>query len=460
MNKKIIVSIGVIGVAAAAVIGGTIAYFNDTETSTGNIFTAGNINLKVDHYFQSYNGNECAEYCVVPEEPVNLVSNGGFENPEVTNSAQWEIFPSGTTGLVWEVEWEGGSGTYQGETRPDPALAEYHEGVLGSAYEGKQYAELDSDWFGPQDPLNNEPASVRIWQDISTVAGGVYQVSFAFAPRPNTDSGENQLEFVWDGTVKAIVSDSAGSGPIDWDVKTYEVTASGATTRIEFADKGDANSLGTFIDDVKVYEMDCDYSIIGGTCELWDETNIDEQSFFNFEDVKPGDFGRNVISMHVSDNDAWTCLIVDSIDDEENQAVDPEIEAGDDESLEGELGEYLQIFAWADKDYDALYDPNEGEYPFDGVESLSDVVNLALHDPTTGNGVLSATTTEYIGLAWCAGTITVQQDGGIDCDGSTMEDDAQTDKLTADLTLYATQWRNNPTFRCADVDLHPAVVSY
>jgi len=47
MNKKILISLSVIAVVAAIAVGGTIAYFNDTETSTGNTFTAGTLNLKV-----------------------------------------------------------------------------------------------------------------------------------------------------------------------------------------------------------------------------------------------------------------------------------------------------------------------------------------------------------------------------------------------------------------------------
>jgi predicted ribosomally synthesized peptide with SipW-like signal peptide len=47
MNKKLIISLSVIGVVAAIAIGGTIAYYNDTETSTGNTFTAGTLNLQV-----------------------------------------------------------------------------------------------------------------------------------------------------------------------------------------------------------------------------------------------------------------------------------------------------------------------------------------------------------------------------------------------------------------------------
>lgn len=48
MNTKIILSIAVIGVVAAMAIGGTVAYFTDTETSTGNTFTAGTIDIAVD----------------------------------------------------------------------------------------------------------------------------------------------------------------------------------------------------------------------------------------------------------------------------------------------------------------------------------------------------------------------------------------------------------------------------
>lgn len=58
MNKKIVMSLSVIAAVSAAVIGGTGAFFSDTETSTGNTFTAGAIDLKVDSQ-QHYNGMIC-----------------------------------------------------------------------------------------------------------------------------------------------------------------------------------------------------------------------------------------------------------------------------------------------------------------------------------------------------------------------------------------------------------------
>lgn len=58
MSKKLIISLSVIGVVAMIAIGGTIAYFSDTETSVGNRFVAGKLNLKIDNACH-YNGQEC-----------------------------------------------------------------------------------------------------------------------------------------------------------------------------------------------------------------------------------------------------------------------------------------------------------------------------------------------------------------------------------------------------------------
>ena len=47
--KKILMSLFTIAIVGALVTGGAIAYFNDVETSTGNTFTAGTLDLKVNN---------------------------------------------------------------------------------------------------------------------------------------------------------------------------------------------------------------------------------------------------------------------------------------------------------------------------------------------------------------------------------------------------------------------------
>ena len=71
--KKIILSLSVIAAVAAVVVGATTAFFSDTETSTGNTFTAGAIDLTVDSAC-SYNdqpSDECGTW---------VATNLGTEN--------------------------------------------------------------------------------------------------------------------------------------------------------------------------------------------------------------------------------------------------------------------------------------------------------------------------------------------------------------------------------------------
>lgn len=57
--KRILVSLMVVAIASAVGITATRAYFSDTETSTGNTFTAGTLDLKVDggdvNVFRTFN---------------------------------------------------------------------------------------------------------------------------------------------------------------------------------------------------------------------------------------------------------------------------------------------------------------------------------------------------------------------------------------------------------------------
>lgn len=46
-NKQIVLAIGMIVFVVAALIGGTGAFFSDTETSAGNVFTAGAVNISI-----------------------------------------------------------------------------------------------------------------------------------------------------------------------------------------------------------------------------------------------------------------------------------------------------------------------------------------------------------------------------------------------------------------------------
>lgn len=201
----------------------------------------------------------CGEEDEEDEEPIciegNLIENGGFESPTATEGG-WDIYDSGTSGLAWDVEW---NGSFTGA--PETAKLEIHNGVGGwLPYEDSQYAELDTDW-GIND---GEEASVIISQDIDTVPGVTYEVSYAFSARPNTGAGENILELLVDGSPVQTKGPMVGSTNTVWNTDTYSFVASDESTTIAFRDSGTPNSIGTFIDDVSV---SCDEEVCLIDCE-------------------------------------------------------------------------------------------------------------------------------------------------------------------------------------------------
>ena len=55
----------------------------------------------------------------------------------------------------------------------------------------------------------------------------------------------------------------------------------------------------------------------------WDPTDLTIHKFFNFDDVKPGDYGEGTISLNI-DNDAWICAQVYNLENRENGCNEPE----------------------------------------------------------------------------------------------------------------------------------------
>ncbi len=192
-------------------------------------------------------GSETGPTC---SESENMIQNGGFENPNITNQYGWAVFNEGA-GTDWSVDW---NGSFTGA--PKNANIEIHHGVAGwTSFEGDQHAELDSDWGGPTDSMYGEEASTTISQTINTTPGTTYEISFAFSGRPNVGIDDNALNLEINGTSfggVTLYQDMIGDNNTDWHVYTYTFVANTSSTTIEFSDVGDADSYGTLLDDVRV----------------------------------------------------------------------------------------------------------------------------------------------------------------------------------------------------------------
>ena len=114
--KKIILSLAIVAAAAAIVIGGSIAYFSDTETSVGNTFTAGTIDISVAGQ-NPWN----SEYPMVLDKPcetnyINFTIRNVGENPanvwKRINDVQTDDGDTSYCGASSEPEYVEGSGTF------------------------------------------------------------------------------------------------------------------------------------------------------------------------------------------------------------------------------------------------------------------------------------------------------------------------------------------------------------
>lgn len=213
----------------------------------------------------------------------------------------------------------------------------------------------------------------------------------------------------------------------------------------------------------------------------WEQTDLTVEKFFDFLDLKPDDYGEDTISLHVATNDAYLCANVTLTSNDDNDCTEPEGEVddscGDPGSDEGELAGLVNFLWWADDGDNVLEEDEEvitqGNF---GQLGVGNSYPLAFADSdeniwTGQGGPVPGNETLYIGKAWCFGDIAEAalpqedydspaddndgnqtagepEDGGITCDGTALNNESQTDSLTADISFEAYQARHNDDFQC------------
>lgn len=192
--------------------------------------------------------------------------------------------------------------------------------------------------------------------------------------------------------------------------------------------------------------------------------------YFNFKDLKPGDWGEDTISLHVNNNDAWVCADITLTSNDENDIVEPEADLGDTEP-EGELAAEINFIWWADDGDNVLEDGeriffgsdfNLGDLKVDNTYTITIAdsnKNIFEENEEPLNGCDDpATCTYYIGKAWCFGELIPTYDGygdptqepGFTCNGELVTNLSQSDSVTADIGFRAIQSINNKNFTCKD----------
>lgn len=97
--------------------------------------------------------------------------------------------------------------------------------------------------------LDSKTSFSRLWQDVPTEAGAVYDFAFDFAARAGTKLATNTIEVYWNGALVGTF-DPTGAG---WHKAALQVTGTGGLDRIEFREQAaDNDSYGGLIDNVSL----------------------------------------------------------------------------------------------------------------------------------------------------------------------------------------------------------------
>ena len=153
----------------------------------------------------------------------NLIVNPSFELPAIS-AGSFSVF-----GAIPGWATSSGSGI------------EIQNNVAGSPFDGAQHVELDS--------FSNS----GMIQSVATIAGAIYDLSFAYSPRPNVPSTSNGIDVFFDGGLVTSLT-ASGSGSTNWSVFGFSVTAAGALSTVEFVATGTSDSLGGYLDAVGLVE--------------------------------------------------------------------------------------------------------------------------------------------------------------------------------------------------------------
>src|SRR3989338_852898 len=163
--------------------------------------------------------------------------------------------------------------------------------------------------------------------------------------------------------VGAVVIGATGAFFSDTETSTGNTFAAGA---IDLGVDNHSYYNGV-LNDGTTWRVDYDIDPLLG--DNPDTTNVVEtdyvieagRQFFNFDDLKPGDWGEDTISLHVKNNDSYLCADVTLTSDEDNDQTEPEIDDGDlianngPQNDDGELADSINFYWWAD-DGDNVYE--------------------------------------------------------------------------------------------------------
>ena len=262
----------------------------------------------------------------------NLVSNGSFETPGPAGGS-YELLPGASTAVT---DW---TTTLNGVEWFDPTIPAY---AWGPAQDGAYLIDLA--------PFTYTGGGIK--QSFATTMGETYRVTFFGSTLFSSGrDGTGQIDVYINGVLTATFNLANNTATVDWQELTFDFTATGTTTTIQFRNSEDASLHFAFIDNVAVDSLSCNgqpATIIGtnGRDVIRGTSGPDVIVSFGGNDVIYGNGGEDTICAGDGNDVVYGGAGDDFIDGGDGldklfgNAGDDTINGGDDkDTIDGDAGD-------------------------------------------------------------------------------------------------------------------------
>ncbi|MFA5095308.1 MAG: SipW-dependent-type signal peptide-containing protein [Candidatus Paceibacterota bacterium] len=360
--KKIIKSLAVLVVVGAIATGATLAYFSDTETSTGNTITAGSLNLQL----------ECPEATTADMDSLHpedvTIDTTGTVTDQLTPTELAMLSASDDSSYTSNYGWYTSFGAPTDGPQDDGwHMLEFIDFAMADIPTGATVtdASLKFEW---QRGTGVNDARIRVYD------GSTWQTVDLALPTANTDVIENINLYTLGFTTKA---------KIDALRIQFQATQDGSWNQ------NDVNSKTKH----DLVEVNASYTTT--SAPYWCDDGLTGQ--FNITNIKPTDTGTTATIKYQNEGNinGTLKLKVSNVVDNENTLYSPESVAGDltGGATEGEMSQYLKLLVNGTPETFAQLATGVDLGPLDGGDNGQVYLSWSFPDATGINQAQSDGTT-------------------------------------------------------------------
>lgn len=260
--KRILLSLLVIGTVGGTVFAATNAFFSDTETSTGNTFTAGKVDLTIDSTAH-YDGMICTGGLWVDEDQT-LANNPRPELIGQICTGTWAIPANLTTEKFFNL-----SDVKPGDYGENTLSMHIESNPVWACIDIKNLKNMENDLIGPEAAAGDVTPDVINPSPSPSTYGGELAQNLRFTAWSDNGTETSKCDNKWEAGEPLLFTNQQGPASDVLNGKTYALADSTHGSPMSPGDSciGLQWCAGTMTIDANTHTITCDGASMGNNTQ-------------------------------------------------------------------------------------------------------------------------------------------------------------------------------------------------